>query len=375
MVETDRVPITVRRTRAVWSPLVRFVFSVARQRLQLLLAGKLQSVPLVSPCPCFSLNELRVGTLFFFRSPVNVNSWLSSLAFKWNRVSMVKAPSKLLPEHQGQEVWAGTHRLDSRLSSSLLGAAALALPVANAVWVSLSAGTGAISALQSCRRPHPRPRVTVLTRVPVAGTPELSPAERKELEAKLKEREEFLSPIYHQVAMQFADLHDTPGRMQEKGAITVSVTRGHRGRVRHGGRGSGRWDQLRSTSCHGDKPSPRAARFPVPEHEQLVFARTFTQRVRFDPTFPRLHQAGLRFEPRTQERCPSFISPPLITSRAGHSRLENFPHLLLLEIKATSSGRRGQEEDPRRQPRADGRADPGHAETLVCGSRGDREGK
>ncbi|KAM6049505.1 acetyl-CoA carboxylase 1 isoform 2-T3 [Chlamydotis macqueenii] len=52
------------------------------------------------------------------------------------------------------------------------------------------------------------------------GTPELSPAERKELDTKLKEREEFLVPIYHQVAMQFADLHDTPGRMQEKGAIT-----------------------------------------------------------------------------------------------------------------------------------------------------------
>uniref|UniRef100_A0A8C3D0D3 Acetyl-CoA carboxylase alpha n=1 Tax=Cairina moschata TaxID=8855 RepID=A0A8C3D0D3_CAIMO len=52
------------------------------------------------------------------------------------------------------------------------------------------------------------------------GTPELSPADRKELETKLKEREEFLVPIYHQVAMQFADLHDTPGRMQEKGAIT-----------------------------------------------------------------------------------------------------------------------------------------------------------
>ncbi|NWW14247.1 ACAC carboxylase, partial [Oreocharis arfaki] len=52
------------------------------------------------------------------------------------------------------------------------------------------------------------------------GTPELSPADRKELEAKLKEREEFLIPMYQQVAMQFADLHDTPGRMQEKGAIT-----------------------------------------------------------------------------------------------------------------------------------------------------------
>uniref|UniRef100_A0A674KA22 acetyl-CoA carboxylase n=2 Tax=Terrapene triunguis TaxID=2587831 RepID=A0A674KA22_9SAUR len=52
------------------------------------------------------------------------------------------------------------------------------------------------------------------------GTPELGPAERKELETKLKEREEFLIPIYHQVAVQFADLHDTPGRMQEKGVIT-----------------------------------------------------------------------------------------------------------------------------------------------------------
>ncbi|XP_075445618.1 acetyl-CoA carboxylase 1 isoform X3 [Ascaphus truei] len=52
------------------------------------------------------------------------------------------------------------------------------------------------------------------------GTPELNSADRKELEAKLKEREEFLIPIYHQVAVQFADLHDTPGRMQEKGVIT-----------------------------------------------------------------------------------------------------------------------------------------------------------
>ncbi|XP_074869913.1 acetyl-CoA carboxylase 1 [Carettochelys insculpta] len=52
------------------------------------------------------------------------------------------------------------------------------------------------------------------------GTPELSPSERKELETKLKEREEFLIPIYHQIAVQFADLHDTPGRMQEKGVIT-----------------------------------------------------------------------------------------------------------------------------------------------------------
>uniref|UniRef100_A0A4W6GC82 acetyl-CoA carboxylase n=1 Tax=Lates calcarifer TaxID=8187 RepID=A0A4W6GC82_LATCA len=51
-------------------------------------------------------------------------------------------------------------------------------------------------------------------------SPELSDKQCKELEAKLKAREEFLSPIYHQVAVQFVDLHDTPGRMQEKGVIT-----------------------------------------------------------------------------------------------------------------------------------------------------------
>uniref|UniRef100_A0A667YI67 acetyl-CoA carboxylase n=1 Tax=Myripristis murdjan TaxID=586833 RepID=A0A667YI67_9TELE len=42
----------------------------------------------------------------------------------------------------------------------------------------------------------------------------------RELESKLRAREEFLLPIYHQVAVQFVDLHDTPGRMQEKGVIT-----------------------------------------------------------------------------------------------------------------------------------------------------------
>uniref|UniRef100_A0A665XCE3 acetyl-CoA carboxylase n=1 Tax=Echeneis naucrates TaxID=173247 RepID=A0A665XCE3_ECHNA len=49
---------------------------------------------------------------------------------------------------------------------------------------------------------------------------ELSDKQCKELESKLKAREEFLLPIYHQVAVQFVDLHDTPGRMQEKGVIT-----------------------------------------------------------------------------------------------------------------------------------------------------------
>ncbi|XP_073241070.1 acetyl-CoA carboxylase-like isoform X1 [Porites lutea] len=49
---------------------------------------------------------------------------------------------------------------------------------------------------------------------------ELPVKERKTLERQQKEREEQLSPIYQQVSVEFADLHDTPGRMQEKGVIS-----------------------------------------------------------------------------------------------------------------------------------------------------------
>lgn len=55
-----------------------------------------------------------------------------------------------------------------------------------------------------------------------AGSPDLPREERKELEKQLKRREDHLLPIFHQVAVHFADLHDTPGRMQEKGVISVS---------------------------------------------------------------------------------------------------------------------------------------------------------
>ena len=42
------------------------------------------------------------------------------------------------------------------------------------------------------------------------------------LTKQLNEREEALFPIYHTVAVTFADLHDRAGRMQEKGVISVS---------------------------------------------------------------------------------------------------------------------------------------------------------
>ncbi|XP_076778578.1 acetyl-CoA carboxylase 2 isoform X2 [Arvicanthis niloticus] len=52
------------------------------------------------------------------------------------------------------------------------------------------------------------------------GKAQLPDKDRKELEGQLKAREDLLFPIYHQVAVQFADLHDTPGHMLEKGIIS-----------------------------------------------------------------------------------------------------------------------------------------------------------
>ena len=54
-------------------------------------------------------------------------------------------------------------------------------------------------------------------------SPQLNPDEKAELQKRLAARQEKLLPMYHQVAIQFADLHDTPGRMEEMGVITVSV--------------------------------------------------------------------------------------------------------------------------------------------------------
>lgn len=44
--------------------------------------------------------------------------------------------------------------------------------------------------------------------------------EIKDIELRMRQREKDLLPIYHQVAVQFADLHDTAGRMKSKGCIS-----------------------------------------------------------------------------------------------------------------------------------------------------------
>ena len=54
------------------------------------------------------------------------------------------------------------------------------------------------------------------------GMPDITRADRAKLEKEMRVREQNLLPIYHQVAVMFADLHDRAGRMQEKGVITVS---------------------------------------------------------------------------------------------------------------------------------------------------------
>ncbi|KAI4455017.1 acetyl-coa carboxylase isoform a [Holotrichia oblita] len=45
-----------------------------------------------------------------------------------------------------------------------------------------------------------------------------------ELEAQIAARENLVLPMYHQIAVHFADLHDTPERMHEKGVIHVSLS-------------------------------------------------------------------------------------------------------------------------------------------------------
>lgn len=47
--------------------------------------------------------------------------------------------------------------------------------------------------------------------------------EKKSIENELHERENQLMGMYHQVALSFADLHDTPVRMYEKNCIVEVV--------------------------------------------------------------------------------------------------------------------------------------------------------
>ncbi|KAJ8688508.1 hypothetical protein QAD02_024303 [Eretmocerus hayati] len=76
-----------------------------------------------------------------------------------------------------------------------------------------------IKAMQRCS-----PEVARLRdRLTAMGGSCASPEERAPIEAELHTLENRLEPMYHQVAVHFADLHDTPERMLEKNCISEIV--------------------------------------------------------------------------------------------------------------------------------------------------------
>lgn len=56
-----------------------------------------------------------------------------------------------------------------------------------------------------------------------AADDKLSAAELADIKTKISRREQLLLPIYSQIAIQFADLHDRAGRMQAKNVIRQSL--------------------------------------------------------------------------------------------------------------------------------------------------------
>jgi acetyl-CoA carboxylase/biotin carboxylase 1 len=52
-----------------------------------------------------------------------------------------------------------------------------------------------------------------------AKNPGLSQEELSDIKVKITEREQLLLPVYSQISLQFADLHDRAGRMEAKGTI------------------------------------------------------------------------------------------------------------------------------------------------------------
>lgn len=51
----------------------------------------------------------------------------------------------------------------------------------------------------------------------------LSPEKVSEIKTKMTQREQLLGPVYQQIALQFADLHDRAGRMHAKGTIRMAL--------------------------------------------------------------------------------------------------------------------------------------------------------
>ena len=55
------------------------------------------------------------------------------------------------------------------------------------------------------------------------ATPGLSTNELSDIKIKMTAREELLLPVYNQISLQYADLHDRAGRMEAKGVIRQAL--------------------------------------------------------------------------------------------------------------------------------------------------------
>lgn len=95
------------------------------------------------------------------------------------------------------------------------------------------------------------------------GDKSLSQEEISDIRVKMTEREKLLGPVYSQISLQFADLHDRAGRMKAKGVIRDSLTlknarRFFYWRVRR--RLNEEYIIKRMTSATGKKPNASRAR-------------------------------------------------------------------------------------------------------------------
>lgn len=55
------------------------------------------------------------------------------------------------------------------------------------------------------------------------GSDEIDEEEKKKIRENISKREQMLAPVYEQIAVQFCELHDTPGRMKAVGVIEKDV--------------------------------------------------------------------------------------------------------------------------------------------------------
>lgn len=183
------------------------------------------------------------------------------------------------------------------------------------------------------------------------GTPELSEGQRTELEKQLKAREELLLPVYYQVAVRFADLHDTPGRMQEKGVITVSGT-WHEGfavtaqmweaKSAPGGRGCSSACCSCPGCCSPLQPSRTALKPTSTSWQRAVAAHQLLS-------------------------AKKNVGSALVS--AGHPGVEERSLLPLLATAPAAAGGGGEGGGAESQQRAEPHAHPVHAAPLVHGDR------